>query len=227
MPTIDRVVRLVPLAVVMASLAIYAQSLATSGGVPSNDGLRRFVVGAIADGDTVYQGFSPRADGLSSITIYPRPYRPDTTGSAIIELRDVTSKPPVVVASLIAPNASLVAEGRITLSFPSRPSLGRKFELALHTIHTPLTHAIGLLATRGEGYTPGVLRVNGWQRNGDLVFETSVDQAQSNFAVLVSRLSSAGVPAAAVCLLLTLAIAHAALYALLAWWVRAAKASIS
>lgn len=219
--------RFLPLAVMMASIAIYAQALATSGGVPSNDGLRQFVAGAIADGDTVSQGFTPRADGLSSVTLYPRSYRPDTTGDAIIELRDVTSEPPEVVASVTASNVSLVAAGRVTLSFPPRPSLGRKFELALHTIHTPLSHAIGLLATRGEGYTPGVLRVNGWQRNGDLVFDTSVDQAQSNFAVLVSRLSSAGVPAAAVCLLLTLAIAHAALYALLAWWVRAAKASIS
>ena len=227
MSALGRVVRYVPLAVVAASLAIYAQALATNGGVPSNRGVRRFVVGAIADGDTVVQGFSPRADGLSSVTIYPRPFRPDTTGDAILELRDVTSEPPELVASLTASNASLVTAGRITLSFPPRPSLGRRFELALHTIHTPLSHAIGLLATRGEGYAPGVFRVNGGQRNGDLVFETSVDQAQSNFATLVSRLSSAGVPAAAVCLLLTLAIAHAALYALLAWWVRAARASVN
>lgn len=200
-----------PVAVVTACLALEGYALARSDGRPSNDGLRRYVLGEIAGDLNAGQTLALRADGLSSVTIYPRPTNDAPSGSATIELRDVTTEPPVVIQQQTTPVAELVDAGEVTLSFPPQRSFARRYELELRVADAPKGQGLGLLATRGAGYRDGRLRVIGRNRFGDLVFETTVEGARSNFAVLASRLATAGVPAAALVLLAAILGKNAAL----------------
>jgi hypothetical protein len=203
------------IAVVVVCAVLELRALADRNGEPSNGGVRRFVMGEIAGATTVVQSFSPRADGLSTVTVYPRSFRQEAMGEATIELRDVTSATPVVVGRRSVPAGSIAESEALSLSFSPQQSRDRQYELALGMTGTPGGRGIGLLATRGEGNTPGALRVNGRRRYADLVFETSVRGAQSNYAVLASRLSGAGVPAAGVCLALAIALGDMSLLVLL------------
>ena len=111
--------------------------------------------------------------------------------------------------------AELVGAGAYTLRFPPQPSLGRRYELELRVTGAPRGNGIGLLATRGDGYPDGSLRVRGRTRFGDLVFESSVDDARSNFAVLAARLAENGVPAPALLLALAVLLQNVALFFIL------------
>ena len=64
-----------------------------------------------------------------------------------------------------------------------------------------------MLATRGEGYRRAALSLNDDRpRWGDLVFETGVEGATSNFGSIAAQLGRSGIPAprAVLALLLTL-----------------------
>lgn len=201
-----------PAAVVLICVAIDGYVLARSYGEPSNDGIRRYVVGEIADDVTVGQTFAARAGGLSSITVHPRAVSPGPAGVATFEVRDISGVAPVIVQRATAPVDALAAAGAFTIRFPPQPSFGRRYEVEMRLTQATRGHGIGLLATRGDGYRDGSLQIRGRPRWGDLVFEGTADESRSNFAVLVSRLREVGVPAAAVVLALAVAGKNAALW---------------
>ena len=204
-----------PVAVVVACAVLEGYALARTGSQPSNDGVRRYVLGEIAGELTAGQTLALRADGLSSVTIHPRATNDRATGSATLELRDVTTDPPVVIRQVTKPVAELVAEGEVTLAFPPQRSFARRYEMELRVTGAARGQGLGLLATRGDGYRDGRLRVIGRNRFGDLVFDTTVEGARSNFEVLASRLTAAGVPAAALVLVAAMLGKNAALLLIL------------
>lgn len=208
-----------PLAAVVVCLALEAAGLADrSGGEPRNAGVRRYVVGEISREARLAQTFLVKADGLSSVTIHPRATSGQPAGAAILDLVDVTEgSEPRVVTQTTVPVATLAASASYTLRFPPQPSRSREYRLEIAMVDVPRGGGVGLVAARGDGHPNATffININGRARWGDLVFETTVDGAQSNMALLQARLSSWGVPAATLALMLLLAAKAALLYVLM------------
>lgn len=188
-----------------------------SRGEPASGGIRRYVLGEIADDLVVAQEFLVKADGLSSVTIHPRPMSAAPNGVATIALWDVTDAADhdgrVVVGSTTVPLARLVQSDALTLNFTPQRSWHRRYQLTVTVAGASRDLGFGLLAARGEGHRDAMLTVNGTRKWGDLVFETTVAGAVSNFALLRGRLASAGIPAPGVALAVLLAAQYLALAA--------------
>jgi hypothetical protein len=199
---------------VCAAIEWYALS-DRSTGQPRNLDIRRYVLGEIYDNHRAEQRFLVKADGLSSVTIYPRPASPSPTGTVVLHLHDVTAGHDHDVAIRRVPLASMLRAESFTLRFPRQPSVHREYALTVTVEGGSDGQGIGLLATRGEGYAGGTLFVNGRRRFGDLVFETTVDDAMSNFGSIASQLAAGGVPFPRVVLLLVLVAKYVALFAII------------
>ena len=191
--------------VVLTCVGIEAYVLADrSNGEPRNKDIRRYVLGEIVSDTLVAQQFHVRADGLSSVTIYPRRISDDPAGAATVVLRDVGSG---VVYREETPLSVLAEAGALTLRFPPQPLRERDYRIEFTVTDAPRGRGIGLLATRGEGYRRAALSLNDDRpRWGDLVFETGVEGATSNFGSIAAQLGRSGIPAprAVLALLLTL-----------------------
>ena len=202
----DRAWRVAACAVLVCA-AIEVYTLADrSRGEPRNEDIRRYVLGELFDGHRVEQRFVVKANGLSSVTIHPRSTLDNPPGSLVLELRDVTDdRDNGVVQQTSVPLASLAHSGAMTLQFPSQPSLYREYALVVTVKDGPRKRGIGLLASRGEGYGAARLTVDGGRaRFGDLIFETTVDTARSNFGSIRSTLAAGGVPVAGFVLVVVL-----------------------
>ncbi len=200
---------------VLVCAAIEAHALADrSRGEPRNRDIRRYVLGEIYDAHWAEERFLVRANGLSSITIRPRPASPSPTGTVVLELRDVTDGRELgVVKRVSTPLAALAQSESLTIRFPPQPSLDRDYALKVSVEGASDGQGIGLLASRGEGYRGATLHIDGGRaRWGDLIFETTVDNATSNFGSIASQLAQGGVPAPRVVLLLVLLGKYAALF---------------
>ena len=198
---------------VCAAIEIYALA-DRSRGEPRNLDVRRYVLGEIFDAHRVEQRFLVKANGLSSVTIHPRPASPSPTGTVVLELRDVTDgRDRGVVQRISTPLVALAQSESFTMHFPPQPSLHRDYALEVSVEGGSDGQGIGLLASRGEGYQGARLFVdNGRARWGDLIFETTVDDATSNFGSIASQLAQGGIPAPRVVLLLVLLAKYAALF---------------
>ncbi len=196
-----------------ASIEVYALA-DRSRGEPRNLDIRRYVLGEIFDAHRVEQRFLVKANGLSSVTIHPRPASPSPTGTVVLELRDVTDgRERGVVQRISTPLVSLAQSESFTMRFPPQPSLYRDYALEVTVEGGSDGQGIGLLASRGEGYRGATLHIDGGRaRWGDLIFETTVDEATSNFGSIASQLARGGVPAPRVVLLLVLLAKYAALF---------------
>lgn len=199
---------------VLVCAALDAYALADrSLGEPSNADIRRYVLGELYDGHRVEQRFRVKAHRFSSITIYPRPASPSPTGTAVLQLSDVSNEAaPIVIKRVEEPVAALVQSRSYTIEFPAQPSAYRDYVLEVTVEGSSDGQGLGLLATRGEGYRGGKLWLNGRERVGDLAFETTVAQARSAFRSMASQLAQTGVPAPAVVLVLVLLGKYAALF---------------
>ena len=226
---------MLPAAVAVACAAIEGYALADrSRGEPRNRDIRRYVLGEIYDAHRVEQRFLVKANGLSSVTVHPRPVSPSPAGTVVLRLRDITdggegSSEGTVVKQVSEPLVSLAQSESFTMRFPPQPSLSRNYALEVTVEGGSAGQGIGLLATRGEGYRGGTLRINGGRpRFGDLVFETTVDEAMSNFGSIAFRLAQGGVPAPRVVLLLLFLVQNAALFLVIRAYVQpAAPATLS
>jgi hypothetical protein len=204
--------------VTLACAVIEADALSDRRrGEPANDGLRRYVLGEIVEGLRVEQQFLVKADGFSSVTIHPRPFGGEPAGAATLELRDVTddpegSDPAGLVAQATVPLAELIAEDGFTLRFAPRSSWYRAYRLVVTVSGAERGQGVGLLATRGEGHRDARLRVGSAVKWGDLVFETTVGGARSNFELMSAHLRAAGLPAPSGVLTALLALQYAALF---------------
>ena len=198
-----------------------------SRGEPRNRDIRRYVLGEIYDAHQVEQRFLVRANGLSSITIRPRPASPSPTGAVVIELRDVTDGRELgVVKQVSTPLAALAQSKSFTMRFPPQLSLDRDYALKVSVEGASDGQGIGLLASRGEGYRGATLHIDGGRaRWGDLIFETTVDNATSNFGSIASQLAQGGVPAPRVVLLLVLLGKYAALFLIIRAFARPVDAA--
>jgi hypothetical protein len=197
---------------ICAGLEVYALVDRSAAELRNRD-IRRYVLGEISRDVFVAQQFRVRADGLSSITIYSRRTSDTPAGTAIAVLRDMKSG---IVDRVEMPLSTLAEAQRLTLRFRPQPSRERDYRLEFMVVDAPRGHGIGLLATRGEGHRRAVLSINrGRPRWGDLVFETTVDGASSNFRSIASQLARAGVPAAGAVLALLLLAKSAALLLLI------------
>lgn len=197
-----------------------------SRGEPRNLGIRRYVLGEIYEGYRVEERFWAKADGLSSVTIYPRPAAPAPTGNVMISLYDVTDdRAPLAVRQVSVPTAELAGADSFTLRFPPQRSVYREYVLEVSVVDGSDGQGIGLLATRGDGYRDGSLFVNGRRRFGDLAFETTVDDATSNFGSIASQLAAGGIPAPRVMLFFVLIAKYAALFVIIRAFARSADAT--
>ena len=220
---IERGLRLAAGAVLICA-AIEGYALADrSRGEPRNHDVRRYVLGEITDRDRVEQRFLVKGNSFSSITIHPRPASPAPTGTAVFELRDVTDQRDWgMVARMSTPLPELARMESFTIPLRPQPSIYREYALRVTVEGGSDGQGIGLLATRGEGYAGATLFVNGRRRFGDLVFETSVDDAMSNFGSIASQLAQGGVPAPRVVLLLVLIAKYVALFVIIRAFARSA-----
>ena len=200
--------------VVLVCAAIEVYTLADrSRGEPRNRDIRRYVLGEIDGTYRVQQRFLVKANGLSSITIHPWPASETTTGTAVLDLRDVTGGREQGRVGLVSmPAVELVQLGSFTMRFPPQRSLYREYALEVTVEGGSDGQGIGLLATRGAGYRDATMSIRGRPRFGDLVFETTVDDALSNFGSIASQLTQGGVPAPGAVLLLILLVKNAALF---------------
>lgn len=212
-------------AVVLTCAVIEISALADrSNGQPRNRDVRRYVLGEISGEVLVEQQFRVRADGLSAVAIYPRRTNDSPRGSAIVVLHDLKSG---IVHQEVAPISELAAAEVLMLRFAPQPSRGRDYRLEFRVADAPRGRGIGLLATRGGGHRRAVLTINGGRpRWGDLVFDTTVDGAISNFGAIASQLARAGVPAPYAVLALLLLTKSTALFVLIhAFAIRGTPAS--
>lgn len=210
-------------AAVLVCIAIEGYALADrSRGEPRNHDIRRYVLGEITDRDRVEQRFLVKGNSFSSVTIHPRPASPAPTGAVIFELRDVTDQRDWgIIARVSTPLAELARMESFTIPLRPQPSIWREYALAVKAEGGSDGQGIGLLATRGEGYAGGTLYVNGRRRFGDLVFETTVDEAMSNFGSIASQLGQGGIPAPRAVLLLVLIAKYLALFVIIRAFARA------
>jgi hypothetical protein len=204
---------------VLLCAAIETYALADrSRGEPRNADLRRYVLGEIFDTHRVEQRFIVKANGLSSVTIHPRPASPSPTGSVVVQLRDITDdrEQGVVVQRTSTPLVKMAQSESFTMRFPPQSSVYREYALDVMVDGASDGQGIGLLASRGEGYRGGALLIDDGRPSwGDLIFETTVDDATSNFGSIASQLAQSGIPAARVVLLLVLVAKYLALLAII------------
>ena len=208
---------------VLVSGAIEAYALADrSRGEPRNLDMRRYVIGEIFDGHAVEQRFFVKANGLSSVTIYPRPASPAPTGRVFLELRDITDDADrgVLKKRESIPLPSLARMQSFTMRFLPQESLYRQYALQVNVAGSSDGQGIGLLATRGGSFrsihyhTP-TLWTNGNRQFGNLVFQTTVDTATSNFGSIASQLARGGIPAPRLVLLFVLIGKYLALFVII------------
>lgn len=204
-------------AAVLVCAAIEVYALADrSRGEPRNLDIRRYVLGEIFDTHRVEQRFLVKADGLSAVTIYPRPASPSPTGTVVLLLRDITQGRDHEVIIKRMPLESMARSKSFTLRFPRQPSVFREYALDITVEGASDGQGIGLLASRGEGYRGGTLFIDdGRPRWGDLIFETTVEDATSNFGSIASQLGQRGVPAPRLVLLFVLIAKYLALFAII------------
>ena len=202
---------------VIACAVIEACALADrSRGEPRNLDIRRYVLGEIFDTHRVEQRFLVKADGLSAVTIYPRAASPSPTGTVVIHLRDITGGHDHDVVIQQMPLVSMARTKSFTLRFPPQPSVFREYALDITVDGASDGQGIGLLASRGEGYRGGTLFIDaGRPRWGDLIFETTVDGATSNFGSVALQLGQRGIPAPAIVLSFVLIAKYLALFAII------------
>jgi hypothetical protein len=206
---------MLPAGAVLVCAAIEVYTLADrSRGEPRNLDVRRYVLGEIFDAHRVEQRFLVRANGLSSVTIHPRPASSSPTGTVVLQLRDVTDgRERGVVQRVSTPLVSLAQSASFSMRFAPQSSLYREYALEVTVEGGSDGQGIGLLASRGEGYRGATLHIDGGRaRWGDLIFETTVDGATSNFGSIASQLAQGGIPAPRVVLLLVLLAKYAALF---------------
>jgi hypothetical protein len=216
-----------PATVVLVCAAIEIWALADrSRGEPRNEDVRRYVLGEIFDAHRVEQRFLVKADGLSMVRIHPRPASPSPTGTVVLELRDISRGHDDVVQRAATPLASLARSESFVMRFPPQRSRYREYSLAVSVEGASDGQGIGLLAARGEGYRGATLFVDGRPRFGDLLFETSVDNATTNFGSIASQLAQGGIPVSRVVLVLLLIAEFGALYFVIRAFGRPADASI-
>ncbi len=154
------------------------------------------------------------------------PASPAPTGTVVFELRDVTDQRDWgIVARVSTPLPVLAQMESFTIPLRQQPSIWREYALKVTVAGGSDGQGIGLLATRGEGYDGGALFVNGRRRFGDLVFETTVDAATSNFGSIASQLGQGGIPAPRVVLLLVLIAKYVALLLTIRAFARSADAA--
>ncbi|MGH9161014.1 MAG: hypothetical protein ACRD2X_13655 [Vicinamibacteraceae bacterium] len=128
----------------------------------------------------VVQTFRLDADGFDAITVQARPGRQRPRGDVVFELYDVVSGRDRLIYRLTHPAEKVAAERSFRLGFPSIvPSRGRYFRLRVRAPTTPAEHAIALVANLTDDYDAGQLSVDGRERWGDLVFETSARYAST------------------------------------------------
>lgn len=205
-----------PVAIGAACVVLQALALADrSQGEPRNRDLRRFVLGEIYDEHEVEQQFVVRGRGFSSITIHPRPASPSPTGTVTLTVRDVTkAREGPIVHRRSLPLADLARADAFTLTFPPQASQNHRYALQVEVMDGSDGQGFGLLAARGTARRATLL-VQGRPQWGNLVFETTVDDATSNFGALAAQLGRAPVPAPRAVLLLVLVAANAALFVVL------------
>lgn len=202
---------------VLACAVLQATALADrTEGEPRNGDIRRYVLGEVYDQHRVEQRFLVRADGLSSVTVHPRPASPSPTGVVNLALRDITraSDGPVVQRAS-APLPDLARSDAFTMAFAPQASRNRMYALEITVQGGSDGQGIGLLASRGEGYPRATLLLNGRQWWGQLVFETTVDGATSNFGAIAEQLGGSGIPAPRAVLLLVLLVLNATVFLLI------------
>ena len=209
-------------AVTVAIAALQVSVLADrSRGEPANDGIRRYVLGEISDGLRVEQQFLVKANGLSSVTIHPRPMASDPTGSVTVAVRDLASadaedsRESEIVRSVSVPLSVFLQSETFTIDFTPQPSFYHHYRLEVTVADIPRDHGFGLLAARGNGYRDGVLTINGTRKWGSLAFHTTVEGATSNFDVIRLRLRDGGVPGPGAVLASLVLVQHAALFLVL------------
>jgi hypothetical protein len=222
----SRFIAIAAAAVTAVVAAIQAFALADrSRGEPANDGLRRYVLGEITEDIRVGQQFLVKANGLSSVTIYPRPAGRSSRGTATVEVREAAcanANEGTLIARVVKPADDLIRAGALTVSFAPQASWYRTYCVVVWVEQAGYGEGFGLLAARGDGHRDSALIVNGARKWGDLVFETTVTDAVSNFGILSGRFESAGIPAPAAAFGLLLGVQCAALFVLLrSLWERA------
>lgn len=209
---------LIPAAAVLVCAATEIYALADrSSGEPRNRDIRRYVLGEVSEGSLVEERIVPKSDGLSSVTIYPRPAAPAPTGNVLIELYDVTDGgQPQAVRQVSAPTVELARMPSFTMHFQPQQSTYREYVLQVSVSGGSDGQGIGLLATRrGDVHDhpfESSMFINGRRQFGNLAFKTTVDGATSNFGSIASQLAHRGVPAARVALALVLLLKSAALW---------------
>lgn len=201
-------------AVVLACVVFEICALTTTRwSEPRNHDIRRYVLGEIHDAHRVEQRFKMRANGLSSVTIHPRPASPAPSGMVIVQLRDVTDeRNPRLVKRTSISTSSLADADSFSTRFPPQLSRYREYALEIAIEDGSDGQGIGVLSTRGEGPHGTVLFINGRRWYGGLVFETSVDPLRSNFGLIAARLGERGVPVPTVVLILLLIVKNVALF---------------
>ena len=207
------------ISVIVVCAAIDAYWL-TIRGEPGNGGIRRYVLGEIFDRQSVEQQFTVKANGLSSVTVHPRPASPSPTGMVVLRLLDVSNGGDLAVAELSTSVASFAQLESFTMRFPPQASLYRDYALLVGVEGSSDGQGIGLLAARGgslrgDNYRRPRLWINSRRQFGNLVFETTVDGATSNFGSIASQLAQGGVPAPRVVLLFVLIGKYLALFAII------------
>lgn len=154
-----------------------------------------------------------RANGLSSVTIHPRPASPAPSGTVILQLRDVTDEDTPRLVKRVSLSTGLLADAdSFTMRFAPQSSRYREYALEVAIEDGSDGQGIGVLATRGEGPDGTEMLINGRRWYGDLVFETSVDPARSNVGLIAARLAERGVPVPTVVLILLLIVKNVVLF---------------
>jgi hypothetical protein len=139
---------------------------------------RTTLIRDISGGREVAQTFRIDADGFDSITVHARPGRVDVAGDVVFELYDEVSGRDRLLYRITHPAAKVVAERSFRLRFPAIvSSRGQHFRLLVRAPSTPAEHPIALVANLTNEYDAGRLFVDGRERWGDLVFETSARYA--------------------------------------------------
>ena len=204
---------------VCAAVEAYALS-DRSQGEPRNHDIRRYVLGEIYDNYRVEERFLVKSDGFSSLTIYPRPASPDPDGAVTLDLRDMTDDQDRSIKRVSVATTALATSSSFTLRFPPQPSRYHEYVLVVTIKDGSDGQGIGLLASRGGGlqsdsYEDPVMFINGRRQFGNLVFDTAVDGATSNFGSITSQMGQGGIPAPRLVLLLVLIAKYAALTAVI------------
>ena len=199
--------------VVLACVGIEVYVLADrSNGEPRNKDIRRYVLSEIVSDTLVAQQFHVRADGLSSVTIYPGVSV--TTRPALRRSCCATCGPGLYIAKR-RPSPFLPRPGSYT-AVPATTVARARLSHRVHGYRCAAGRGIGLLATRGEGYRRAVLSFDGGRpRWGDLVFETGVEGATSNFGSIAAQLGRSGIPAPRAVLALLLMLKSGILFLLI------------